>query len=357
MKVSIGMNLQQGPWGGGNQFGTSLVEYLSKQGIETYFDLNTPDLDVILLVEPRSYLKSSAFDHIDIHKYLQYINSKAVVIHRINECDERKGTNHVNRLLIEANDACADYTVFVASWLYDLLLAQGLPRKPYRVILNGANQAIFNAQDYQLWDGKSPLKLVTHHWGGHWLKGFDIYQRLDQLLSSSHFRQQYAFTYIGNLPPNFNFKYVNYVKPATGHQLASLLRQHHVYLTASVNEPGGNHQNEGALCGLPLLYRQSGCMPEYCGGYGVSFSAEDFEDKLQEMRSHYFHWTKRVKDYPHTAEKMCQAYHALFVELLDHRDKIVAQRSKQKQPHLLLQTAIPKGVRSLWQRANKRWHG
>ena len=35
-------------------------------------------------------------------------------MHRINECDERKGTNFVNKYLIEANKI-ADYTVLLAN--------------------------------------------------------------------------------------------------------------------------------------------------------------------------------------------------------------------------------------------------
>ncbi len=34
MKISLGMNLQLGPWGGGNQFGHTLAEYLNRKGVE-----------------------------------------------------------------------------------------------------------------------------------------------------------------------------------------------------------------------------------------------------------------------------------------------------------------------------------
>ena len=70
MKISIGMNLQSGPWGGGNQFGQALVEYLRQQGAEVYFDLANPNLDLILLTEPRSALRISAYSDKDIIKYL-----------------------------------------------------------------------------------------------------------------------------------------------------------------------------------------------------------------------------------------------------------------------------------------------
>ena len=77
-------------------------------------------------------------------------------------------------------------------------------------------------------------------------------------------RDASRFTYVGNLPKGFAFKNSRYVPPLDGEALAAELRSHHVYVTGSQNEPGGNHQNEGALCGLPLIYRTSGCLPEYC---------------------------------------------------------------------------------------------
>ena len=74
------------------------------------------------------------------------------------------------------------------------------------------------------------------------------------------------------------------------------MKKHHGYITASINEPGGNHQNEGALCGLPLLYSNSGCLPEYCDGYGIKFSKSNFENKLIEFFQNYsfFYETKNV---------------------------------------------------------------
>ena len=80
------------------------------------------------------------------------------------------------------------------------------------------------------------------------------------------------FTYIGNLPRGVTFTNARYVAPLDGEQLANKLRSQHAYVTGSINEPGGNHQNEERALRCLLLYRESGCMPEYCGGFGVSFS-------------------------------------------------------------------------------------
>ena len=99
MKVSIGTNIKEGPWGGGNLFAINFSNYLVEKGYKVVNSLEDNDIDAILLTEPRRTSESSAFTHIDILKYQQFINKNVVVIHRINECDERKNTNFVNQYL------------------------------------------------------------------------------------------------------------------------------------------------------------------------------------------------------------------------------------------------------------------
>ena len=330
MKVSLGMKLRPGPWGGGNRFGNALAEHLRRKGVKVQFDLSDRDLDLILLTDPRPASQSAAFSDRDIVRYILTKNRSAIVVHRVNECDERKGTKGVNERLIDAN-RCAEHTVFVSNWLMDVLTAQGLPFRSRSVIHNGADRRVFNSEGYRRWDRKSPLKLVTHHWSSHWMKGFDIYERLDGMLGEESYKSLISYTYIGNLPQGFRFRNARHLDPLNGAELAAAIRQNHVYVTASQNEPGGNHQNEGANCGLPLLYRESGCLPEYCSGFGVSFTADSFEEKLRQMVNTYDHWVERVQDYPHTAERMCELYYDLFVELLNRRELYHAPRNWWRQ--------------------------
>ena len=327
MKVSIGINLQQGPWGGGNQFARSLVDYLHTSGAEVYFDLSEADLDLILLVEPRAELRVSAYTDREIRWYTRHINPRALVVHRINECDERKNSTGVNDRLIQAND-CADHTVFISSWLRQLFNTHGLQKPEQSVILNGADPAIFHADGYQRWDGKIPVKLVTHHWGTNWLKGFDIYQQLDTMLASDAYKNRIEFTYIGQLPRDFVFKHTHYLEPLSGSALANALREHHIYLTASQNEPAGMHHIEGAMCGLPLLYRESGALPEYCTGFGIGFTTENFAQQLETMLGAYDQWLARMPEYPCTAEGMSENYYSLFMDMQNRRDKLLTQRQE-----------------------------
>jgi hypothetical protein len=325
VKIAIGARLQQGPWGGGNQFATSLSAHLIRQGHEVSAALDRADLDLILLTEPRRTSASSAFNDADIWSYLARVNRRALVVHRINECDERKNTTWVNRRLAVAN-RCADRTVFISSWLRDLFYGHGYQLADASVILNGADRAIFHPGDGPAWDGKGRLKVVTHHWSNNWNKGFDIYTRFDELLGQPAFGDRFEFTYIGRVPSGLTFRHMRIEPPLAGAALGRALGQHHVYLTASLNEPAGMHHIEGALCGLPLLYRESGALPEYCDGFGLPFDGSTFETRLLDMLDRYGELQAGMSAYPNDADRMCQAYERLFLDLMERRDECVSHR-------------------------------
>jgi len=340
MKLAIGYHIQDGPWGGGNRFAQSLVEAMTQTGHQVTFDLSDTDIDVILLTDPRPRSASVSFSAGAILRYLTFRNPNAIVVHRVNECDERKGSKHMNAALARAN-WCADFTVFVGSWLIDLPVWRARLRTPYAVILNGADPAVFNPAGFVPWDGGGPLRLVTHHWGGNWMKGFDIYQRIDRMLADPAWKDRLRFTYIGNLPEGFHFECASAIAPLDRLDLAAELKRHHAYITASINEPGGNHQNEAGACGLPLLYRRSGCMPEYCDGYGIPFDETDLDAALERLFTDYAVLTPRMTVWPHLSPATCAAYMALFDDLLTRRGELLGRRCFWRNPWLMLRNQIP----------------
>jgi len=332
------MKIHNGPWGGGNQFGKSLSSFLKNKGWKVVYDLKSNDIDIILLTEPRKNLQSCVFNHKDIVKYLLFRNSGALVVHRINECDERKGTKGVNKLIIKAN-FIADYTIYISHWLKDLYVKQNIKNEYNSVVLNGGDTRIFNSKGGSIWkSGK--LKIVTHHWGGNFFKGFDIYKKLDCLLSSPKYSSKFEFTFIGNLPNGLKFINSKYIFPLSEGRLTNELKKNHVYLTASQNEPAGMHHIEGALCGLPLLYRNSGALPEYCRGFGVPFIYEDFEKGLQKIKNLYPAIKKKIYSYPHTSEKMCNEYYKIFLSLLKDKNIILQRRKRLKNLPFLIKVFL-----------------
>ncbi len=310
MIVSIQSKVIQGPWGGGNLFVKNLINYLIKNKIHVLDNLYHENIDVILMTDPLKNSISTNYSLKDIKKYKRFINPNVKIVHRINECDERKNTKNVNNEIIDSNDV-ADSTVFVSEWLRTLYENLGL-NNYNQVIISGSDKKIFNNNGIQVWDGISNIKIVTHHWGTNINKGFEIYQLLDQLIYEEKIKG-IEFTYIGNLPKNFKFNASQQIKPLHGLELAKELKKHNIYLTASKNEPSGNHHIEGAQCGLPVLYLNSGGVVEYCKDYGVSFENQsDFQTALNTLIKNYEIYFKKIMDYPNDSENMCFEYLELF---------------------------------------------
>jgi hypothetical protein len=331
MKVSIGAHIKDGPWGGGNLFFSNLKIYLENNNHQVINHLLDEDIDIVLLTDPRKDSESSSFTHLEIEKYKKEINPRVSFVHRINECDERKNTQGLNQLINLANKE-ADGTVFVSDWIMNLYENQGYKFNNPKVIMSGSNTSIFNSNNYKLWDENEKITIVTHHWGGNWNKGFDTYQKLDELLDRSSFSELFKFTYIGNVPEGFEFENTELIPPLSGLKLASELKKSHIYITGSLNEPSGNHHIEAALCGLPILYIKSGALPEYCHNYGVEFTIENLEEKIVEIKNNYFDIIENLKNYPYISDQMCREYELLFLSL--HNKSLSTNRNIKKMSKL-----------------------
>jgi hypothetical protein len=316
MKISINSKLQENvPGGGGNQFASYFRAYLERIGVKVVNDLHDSDINVIFHITPFPFLmKASSYSFLDAYLY-KLKKPDTVIVHRVNECDERKGTHYMNKLLVKVSKY-SEAMVFIASWLKPLMEKSGMDlSKPNKVILQGADNEIFNTIGKEFWDKKRKLKIVTHHWSDNYFKGHDFYHRLDALLANPEFGDKFEFTYIGNYPKSLVYKNTKLIRPLAGKELAEELKKNDVYLTASRNEPAGMHHVEGALCGLPILYFDSGALKEYCGDYGIEFNENNFEDKLREMYDNYELYRQKINNYHRTSEETSKEYYDFVVEV------------------------------------------
>ena len=336
MKIAIGYELKTNSWGGGNQFANSLARAAKNRGDKITFNLKDKDIDIILLTDPRSFNEGITFGPFQILKYILF-NNQTIVVHRINECDERKNTFHMNKLLKYAN-YCADHTVFISSWLKSLDIYH--KNIPSTVIYNGADEKVYCSKNNLSWNKKEPLKLVTHHWSPNKMKGFDVYSKLDQLINDTDLGNKIQFTYIGNIPMGFTFKKTRHLSPLSGSDLGRELSRNHVYLSASINEPAGMHHIEGALSGLPIIYRKSGALPEYCKDFGIPFDNLEIISAIQTMILEYDNYKLKLKSYPFTSSRMNNAYLNLFDDLILNREVILKKRNLLRSPFYLIMNLI-----------------
>ncbi|MCR4378629.1 MAG: hypothetical protein NUV50_11130 [Rhodospirillales bacterium] len=341
MKIAFGYKMEDGPYGGGNSVIRSMSGLLADAGHTIVWSLVDDDIDIIVLVDPRLRSPNIPFSAGASVLYQAFRNPKAIVIQQIHDCDERKHTRTMNLRQRIANYA-ADHTVCVGSWMLDLNVIRPEHKDHFTAILNGGETSIFNRKGHKPWDAKGPLKLITHHWGGNWMKGFDVYQHMDNLLANPKWQDVFSFTYVGNVPQGFSFKNATHLPPRSGDALADVLRSHDAYITASINEPAGLHHIEGALCGLPIIFRNSGALPEYCAGYGLSFEGvDDIEQTIKTMRKEYNQWYKSLDSYHFTERKMVDEYQKLFDDLDKKRPQIVSQRRIWRNPLLFALNQIP----------------
>ena len=132
------------------------------------------------------------------------------------------------------------------------------------------------------------------------------------------------------MPKNFEFYNSNHIQPLDGENLAKELKKNHIYITGSINEPSGNHHIEGAMCGLPILYINSGGIPEYCDGYGVVFEQDNFKEKLIEIIESYDFYNKEILTYENNSISMSEKYEALFKNMFNNKKEIIDNRDFDK---------------------------
>jgi len=253
MKIFINRKPVEGPYGGGNHFVSAFVNYMSTQGHEVVYDL-VPDIDILFM-----HAISPGNTGIDVRYFADYKNRfpNSKIIHRINECDARKNTEHMDDLLLGAS-TINDATIFVSNWMKQYFTQKGWACQNTFVLKNGVDTDVYKNSDLNSKPDK--IRVVTHHWSNNYLKGFDCYEFLDYLAGK---HENIEFTYIGR--HRNSFVNANIIEPCSGKELAKNLQGHDVYISGSRQDPGPNHILESIACGIPTYAHAD-------GGGAVEFS-------------------------------------------------------------------------------------
>lgn len=319
LNVSLNIKQVEGPAGGGVAFASALERGLTQRGWRVCRDLRA-GLDALLLL---SFRNGSDYASYTPHQAAEYLTAhpNTVSLLRVNDSDQaRFVSTGINRSAAQAQQI-VDHTVFVSDFIKNLHLSEGLdPDRPVSVIRNAAPAHLFHANNRAVWDGKSPLRLVTHHWSPAYTKGHDIYERLDQLLGMPQWSKRFHFSYVGTVPLGLSYANARMVPLISGHQLGDELRSHHAYITAARGEAAPMHAIEAMQCGLPVLHLNSGSMPEYCSQGGLSFTLADFESKLSALPDLYPSLVGQLAQRPdYGVERMVDAYAHLIEGLVVER--------------------------------------
>jgi len=293
------------PWGGGNAWVQQQVAFLRQRGYSVRFDLRGPVDCIILASAKPTHLEAISFD--EVRRYRES-HPSCVCLHRVNDSDAHRESGGVDSYIAAASEL-ADYTVFISAWVRDYHANRWFDRsRPHGVILNGADPRIFHPIGGSVYDGSSPLRIITHHWSDNPAKGFDRYAQLDWLIESGSLPGVELWL-VGRWPANIEWRRARLIGPRSGRSLGDALRSCHVYITASRWEAGGMHVVEGLQCGLPLLYAaDGGGIAEAAGADAGLVISNGLADTVQEVGRRYHEMRARVLANPPSGDRMALDY-------------------------------------------------
>ncbi|MEO8206066.1 MAG: hypothetical protein ABI615_07780 [Chthoniobacterales bacterium] len=311
--VAISMRPTRSPWGGSSPFVWQLHHLLVHRGYDVIYHLRRKP-DLIFVIDPRKDHPAKRITLQDLVPFRKE-HPEVPIVHRINECDQRKGTDFMDELLRETNALC-DYTVFIAEWLRDYFVEKWFDAStPHSCIYNGADPKFYHPIGYRLPKTGEPVRIVTHHWSDNPMKGFDVYEKIDHLIADGTLKgfEQWV---IGRWPENIRWKSSRLFRPMTGQPLAEHLRQCHFYVTASRWEPCGMHHVEGAQCGLPLLYHEDGGgIVEAGRKYGLGFR-DNLVERIHEMAARLPEFHDKVLNTMPSGDRMALDYADVIQKLI-----------------------------------------
>ena len=304
VKVYINRKPVYSPWGGGIKTVNLLCESLKNKNFEVVHDLNHDDISIIFIVDPRTSEWGESYH--DIHEYS--VKKKIKIIQRVGDLGLHSKPELTQ--LLKLSIPKADCVTYISDFAKNYL---GIEHQNDNVI-NLAPLSNFYINRNKNIDLSYPVRILTHHWSNNVKKGFEYYDFLDSNLTN--YDNKIEFTYIGNLPNNFRFKNSTSISPVGIESLIGMLPKHDFYLSASVDETGGNHVLEAIGAGLPVLYhKDGGGIVNYCDGYGIEYnSVKDMIEKIPVMITEYTKIKKEVLKYNSTLEDVVDKYVNLIRE-------------------------------------------
>lgn len=321
MKIHILHNLREEPWGGGNQFLKALRGEWMRQDAYAH----TPEeADAILI-------NSYPFGAEHLFKQLWRIKrqySEKIVVYRLDGPISliRQKNQGIDRIIRAWNEAAADGIVFQSHWCEEQnRRVFGISSQYQTVIHNAPDPSIFYPLPAQATLPKdqsglqcrkacgypflAPIKLIATSWSNNLRKGFDVYQFLDEHLDFG----KYEMTFVGNSP--IRFQHVKMIQPVSSQELATILRDHDIFITASKTDPCSNSLTEALTCGLPAVALKDGGHPELVQDGGELFTGtQDVLEKIDMVAYNLADYRQRLPTFD--LSKTADAYRAFAHQIL-----------------------------------------
>ena len=184
--------------------------------------------------------------------------------------------------IYDLNSKFASATVYQSGYCFRRLCELGYTAVSPVVIPNSVDSSIFHLHGRVSFPESRKIRLISSAWSDNPYKGGPFYKWLDNHLDW----EKYEYTFVGRVKEKFS--HIHHIPPQTSESLATLLREHDIYIIASQHDPCSNALIEALSCGLPALHLNDGGHPELVGFGGLPFEGhDDILSQLDRIVEHY----------------------------------------------------------------------
>ncbi len=272
--LSLFHKFEPPPAGGGHQFMRALWRYAEHNGLRV-------ENNVVSRTTRACLFNAFNFDRRRL-KWSQ--KNSTLYVHRVDGPVSiiRGQDEGIDNWIKEVNHEFADKTILQSRYSLQKYLEMGIEFRNPVLVLNAADPNIFNHTNRIQYDLNRKIRIIATSWSANTNKGAQVYSWLDEHLDW----RRYEFTFVGNSP--ITFRNIKQIPPVASVELAQILKNHDIYITASRNDPCSNSLIEALTCGLPAIYLNSGGHPEIVGSAGLAFDvAEEIPNLLEKLTENY----------------------------------------------------------------------
>jgi glycosyltransferase involved in cell wall biosynthesis len=265
------------PGGGGHQALRAVLDECSRRGVRMDFQTISPSARACLF-------NSFNFDARRLELIARRAPERCRMVHRVGAVTSlyRGFDDGTDALVAELNRRFADATLAISHATIEMYRSIGIELVSPKVVYNGCDPRIFHRNGRIHFSRDRKVRLISSSWSDNPRKGASVYRWLEQHLDHDRF----DFTFVGRT--SVPFERIRHVPPVPSHELAELLRQHDVFVTATENDAYSNALVEALSCGLPALYLDSGGSGEAVKDAGFAFtSREQIPELLERLVDEY----------------------------------------------------------------------
>jgi glycosyltransferase involved in cell wall biosynthesis len=277
--LAIVHRFRPAPYGGSNQFLTALRSELRGRGLHVSDGAVGRKTRACLL---HSYLVDAEDIRSRRHDGLR-------IVHRVDGpiALYRGSDDGSDQKIVEINHELAHATIFQSHWSLEAHRAAGIELRDPVVSPNAVDPQIFFPAPATPLGAR--VRLIATSWSDNPNKGGETLRWLAQTLDPD----RYELTFVGRT--QVDLAPARVVAPQGSEGVATLLRDHDVYIAPSLNDPCSNAFIEALACGLPAVHARSGGHPELAGEAGLGyFDREEIPDLLDGLVREYDERRSRI---------------------------------------------------------------